>query len=183
MHVIDKIRSDPFSLDLTWNAGLLSSIALRWSQPMDELAYQTSWGELFQESLEQYLAGAEVQWPDAPLAWERINDFSRQVLLVLRDLPRGEWLSYGRLAARCGRPKAARAVGRVMASNPWPLLFPCHRVLGGNGQLTGFGPGLKMKEYLLVHEGVPFVATRTPRTNRNDPPDALECCCSTKSCR
>jgi len=78
------------------------------------------------------------------------------VLMTLYKVPTGQTLTYGELAGRCERPKAARAIGRVMASNPWPLIVPCHRVLGASGKLTGFGPGLDMKAYLLEKEGAPF---------------------------
>ncbi len=66
------------------------------------------------------------------------------------ELPAG----YGWLAARAGAPRSARAVGRVMAGNRFPLLYPCHRVIGADGKLVGFGPGLPMKTYLLEREGV-----------------------------
>ncbi len=62
-------------------------------------------------------------------------------------------MTYGELAQAVGRPKAARAVGQVLARNPFPLLIPCHRVVGTGHRLTGFRGGLAWKEYLLAHEG------------------------------
>ena len=171
MRICDLIRVDPLFLRLTWREGRLESIGLGWSgiqvagvgtsaldAPGDPLesVMTTAWGKPFQESLERYLAKEDPAWPEVPLAGEGLSDFAWEVLRRLRVLPAGTWLSYGRLAALCGHPKAARAVGRVMARNPWPLLIPCHRVLGRSGHLTGFGPGLDLKQYLLAHEGIPY---------------------------
>ena len=68
-------------------------------------------------------------------------------------IPSGETRSYGWIAEKVGHPRAARAVGRVTATNPLPLVVPCHRVVGSNGSLTGYGGGLRMKEALLRAEG------------------------------
>ncbi|WP_459938051.1 methylated-DNA--[protein]-cysteine S-methyltransferase [Desulfonatronum parangueonense] len=108
--------------------------------------------------MERYHAREDAGWPDVLLAWEGVSVFSRLVLQELRKLPHGSWLSYKELADQCAKPGASRAVGRVMARNPWPMLIPCHRVLGSDGRLTGFGPGLDMKAHLLHHEGIPFKA-------------------------
>ena len=151
---LDMIRADPLFLRLEWRTDLLESIQLRWSEPQDGIMLETRWARSFLESMERYLAKEHPNWPEPPLAMEGMSDFTWQVLQALRHVPWGTWLSYGELAARCGKPQAARAVGRVMARNPWPLVFPCHRVLGRSGQLTGFGPGLDMKQYLLAHEGI-----------------------------
>lgn len=157
--MIDHIRADPLSLRLTWREERLESIKLEWSgsqSPRRRSCRQSPWGRPFQEGLQRYLAREDPAWPDVPLAGHGLSDFAWKVLRHLRTVPTGDWRGYGRLAAECGHPGAARAVGRVMARNPWPLLFPCHRVLGGSGQLTGFGPGLDLKRFLLVHEGIPF---------------------------
>jgi methylated-DNA-[protein]-cysteine S-methyltransferase len=150
----DKICFAPLYVELRWKDDLLETIQLCWSADEHKSVLQTQWGEQFLGCLEQYLSGADVVWPALPLNWERVSVFSGQVLHALRKVPHGRWLTYGELAARCGRPKAARAVGRVMALNPWPLLVPCHRVLGADGRMTGFGSGLDMKAYLLNLEGV-----------------------------
>jgi methylated-DNA-[protein]-cysteine S-methyltransferase len=68
------------------------------------------------------------------------------------DIPYGETRSYGEIAAAIGRPGASRAVGAANAVNPIALIVPCHRVIGANGTLTGYGGGLPMKEALLAHE-------------------------------
>lgn len=87
------------------------------------------------------------------LDWTGISDFRRVVLEACASIPAGETRSYAWLAEQVGRPRAARAAGRVMATNPWPLFVPCHRVLGSDGSLHGYGGGLPMKEALLRVEG------------------------------
>jgi methylated-DNA-[protein]-cysteine S-methyltransferase len=80
-------------------------------------------------------------------------DFNRRVLRELARVPYGEVVTYGELAARAARPRAARAVGTVMNRNPLPIVLPCHRVIGSNGKLVGYGGGLHRKEALLRLEG------------------------------
>jgi methylated-DNA-[protein]-cysteine S-methyltransferase len=80
------------------------------------------------------------------------TDFQRRVWLALADIPYGETESYGALAVRVGNPKACRAVGLANGRNPIPLVLPCHRVIGANGSLTGYGGGLALKQRLLDHE-------------------------------
>lgn len=79
--------------------------------------------------------------------------FARQVLDELALVPYGQTTTYGTLAAKVGAPRAARAVGTVMNRNPIPIVLPCHRVVGANGSLTGYGGGLDVKERLLRLEG------------------------------
>ncbi|HEY3156000.1 MAG TPA: methylated-DNA--[protein]-cysteine S-methyltransferase [Candidatus Eisenbacteria bacterium] len=79
--------------------------------------------------------------------------FQRAVWKRLCAIPTGKTISYGALAASIGRPRAARAVGAAVGANPVPILVPCHRVIGQDGSLTGFGLGLPMKRALLLHEG------------------------------
>ncbi len=81
------------------------------------------------------------------------TDFQRSVWAGTRDIPYGSVKSYGWLAARIGRPKAARAVGAALGKNPVPIVVPCHRVVGADGSLTGFGCGLEWKRALLGLEG------------------------------
>jgi methylated-DNA-[protein]-cysteine S-methyltransferase len=69
-------------------------------------------------------------------------------------IPYGSVVTYGEIAKRIGKPKAARAVGQALNKNPVPIIIPCHRVIGSGGNLTGFGGGIKIKEFLLKHEGV-----------------------------
>src|ERR1700761_3555690 len=94
-----------------------------------------------------YFAG-ELTSFELPLSMTGTG-FQRTVWAALCDIPYGETISYGELARRIGNPKASRAVGAANGSNPIPIVVPCHRVIGSNGTLTGFGGGLKTKEILL----------------------------------
>ena len=80
------------------------------------------------------------------------TDFQRQVWTALRGIPDGETISYGALALRIGRPAAVRAVGLANGANPISIVLPCHRVIGSNRSLTGYGGGLPRKQWLLQHE-------------------------------
>ncbi len=94
----------------------------------------------------------------ASLAWSLSGTpFQRKVWLALTAIPPGETSSYGALAARIGMPTAVRAVGLANGANPTPLVVPCHRVIGADGSLTGFGGGLDRKRWLLRHEGACFI--------------------------
>jgi methylated-DNA-[protein]-cysteine S-methyltransferase len=79
--------------------------------------------------------------------------FQRDVWAALRTIPKGKTLSYGQLAQRIGKPKAVRAVGLANGQNPVAIVVPCHRVIGANGSLTGYGGGMGRKAWLLAHEG------------------------------
>ena len=85
------------------------------------------------------------------------TDFQRKVWALLRKIPAGTTTSYGALAATLGQPGASRAVGLANGSNPVGLVVPCHRVIGSNGSLTGYGGGLPRKRWLLAHEGVMLI--------------------------
>ena len=80
--------------------------------------------------------------------------FQRRVWAALRSIPAGRTMSYGALAASLGQPGASRAVGLANGSNPVAIVVPCHRVIGADASLTGFGGGLHRKRWLLEHEGV-----------------------------
>jgi methylated-DNA-[protein]-cysteine S-methyltransferase len=100
--------------------------------------------------LQSYFRG-ELQEFDLPLALVG-TPFQLRVWESLRAIPYGETISYGQLAEQIGQPKAARAVGLANGSNPIPIIVPCHRVIGSNGHLTGYGGGLSIKEKLLSFE-------------------------------
>ena len=104
------------------------------------------------EQLEQYFAGERTEF-ELELA-PRGTEFQRRVWSLLLEIPFGETTTYGALAAKVDAPRAARAVGMVMNRNPIPIVLPCHRVVGANGSLTGYGGGLHVKERLLRLEGV-----------------------------
>jgi methylated-DNA-[protein]-cysteine S-methyltransferase len=80
------------------------------------------------------------------------TEFQRRVWEQLKAIPCGETLSYGQLAARIGQPKASRAVGLANGRNPVSIIIPCHRVIGADGSLTGYGGGVRRKQWLLEHE-------------------------------
>ena len=100
--------------------------------------------------MREYFSGRRTEF-DLPLAPEG-TEFQRTVWRHLQDIPYGQTISYGELAKRVGNPKASRAVGAANGCNPLPIVIPCHRVIGANGKLTGFGGGLPTKEMLLSLE-------------------------------
>ncbi len=100
--------------------------------------------------LQAYFRG-ELKEFDLPLAMEG-TEFQLRVWNALRAIPYGETISYAQLAERIGNPKAVRAVGLANGSNPIPIIVPCHRVIGSDGSLTGFGGGLSTKKMLLELE-------------------------------
>lgn len=103
--------------------------------------------------LREYLAGRRTAFDLQPeLSW--VTPFRRDVLLACAAIPRGQTATYGDLARRVGRPAAFRAVGNAMRTNPVAIVIPCHRVVGSDGSLTGFGGGLDVKRRLLEMEGV-----------------------------
>ena len=99
------------------------------------------------KQLDEYFAGKRREF-DLPLLFEG-TDFQKSVWAALQTIPYGETRSYGEIAAQVGNPKAARAVGMANNRNPIAIICPCHRVIGADGSLVGFGGGLAMKEYLL----------------------------------
>lgn len=101
--------------------------------------------------LATYFAGDIHAIDDIPTATAG-TAFQREVWRALREIPAAETISYGQLAVRIGRPRAVRAVGLANGSNPVGVVVPCHRVIGANGSLTGYGGGLHRKEWLLAHE-------------------------------
>ena len=148
----ETIAASKLALVLTWEKDVLASISLLWAKDAAPSKPQTPLGRTLAELLPRYEAGERVRWPELPIAMESLPRFHRTVLEQLRRIPAGETRSYAGLAGLCGSPKAARAVGQVMANNPWPLIYPCHRVLRTDGSLGGFGPGLEMKQWLLELE-------------------------------
>lgn len=104
------------------------------------------------KQLREYLAGKRERF-DVPVDLSWVTPFRRAVLEECARIPRGQVATYAELARRVGRPKASRAVGNTMRTNPIPIVIPCHRVVGSDGSLTGFGGGLDMKRRLLALEG------------------------------
>jgi methylated-DNA-[protein]-cysteine S-methyltransferase len=108
--------------------------------------------------LREYFRGERRAF-DLPLA-PRGTPFQLATWRALTTIPFGETISYEELARRVGRPSASRAVGAANGANPLPIVVPCHRVIGKNGSLTGFGGGLNTKRALLELEGAPCVEPR-----------------------
>lgn len=98
--------------------------------------------------LQAYYDGQRVDFDDK-LDLSGSTGFQRSVWRATRSIPYGETRSYGWIAVQIGRPKAPRAIGQALKSNPLPVIIPCHRVIGSDGTLGGFGDGLEMKKYLL----------------------------------
>jgi methylated-DNA-[protein]-cysteine S-methyltransferase len=123
-------------------AGAFGLRVLRSAKPIDAA----------RRELDEYFEGKRHDF-DLPLDVALLADFNRRVLRELARVPYGEVVTYGELATRAARPRAARAVGMVMNRNPLPIVLPCHRVIGSNGKLTGYAGGLERKETLLRLEG------------------------------
>jgi methylated-DNA-[protein]-cysteine S-methyltransferase len=123
-------------------AKLLGTRILRTAKPIDPARRQLD--EYFEHRRREFDVDVDLRLSAA---------FSRRVLEELARVPYGETTTYGDLAARAARPRAARAVGTVMNRNPIPIILPCHRVVGANGSLVGYGGGLERKEALLRLEG------------------------------
>jgi methylated-DNA-[protein]-cysteine S-methyltransferase len=105
------------------------------------------------ERLKAYFAG-DIGAIDAIAADSAGTEFQRKCWKALRKIPAGSTWSYHQLAQRIGHPAAVRAVGAANGANPISVVVPCHRVIGANGSLTGYGGGLDRKRWLLRHEGV-----------------------------
>jgi len=104
--------------------------------------------------LDEYFAGQRREF-ELPLRLGG-TEFQRRVWGELEEIPYGETWSYGQLASRIGKPRASRAVGLANGRNPISIVVPCHRVIGADGSLTGYGGGLERKRWLLAHEGLPL---------------------------
>ncbi len=113
------------------------------------------WNPELARRLGRYAAGAADDFRDVAVASAAKTEFQHRIVAECRRIAYGETLSYQELAARAGRPRAARAVGNCMASNTIPLVIPCHRVVGAGGSLGGYSApsGLSMKRRLLALEG------------------------------
>jgi len=104
-------------------------------------------------TIHNYFAG-DCRALDAVAVELNGTPFQRKVWQALREIPAGSTRSYADLARRIGEPRAVRAVGAANGANPVAVIVPCHRVIGADGTLTGYGGGLERKQWLLAHEGV-----------------------------
>jgi methylated-DNA-[protein]-cysteine S-methyltransferase len=103
--------------------------------------------------LDEYFEGRRRDF-DLRIDWSLASEFTRRILKATAAIPFGQTSTYGKVAAQAGNPKASRAAGRALGSNPIPIVVPCHRVVGTNGQLTGYTGGLHRKIALLQMEGI-----------------------------
>lgn len=115
----------------------------------------TDWAPQLRKKFEAYAAGQKVRFDEVKIIRQRpLTEFQKQVVEIVRSIPRGETLTYGEVARLAGSPGAARAVGSVMSSNPIPIIVPCHRVVGACGSLGGFSAagGIRTKQWMLEIE-------------------------------
>jgi methylated-DNA-[protein]-cysteine S-methyltransferase len=128
--------------------GRLTELGFR--EPASDLSPATRSPEL-EAQLREYFSGQRKTF-DYPLA-PKGTEFQRAVWNALLEIAYGDTVTYAQLAQRIGRPSAVRAVGAANGANPIPVIIPCHRVIGSNGTLTGYGGGIERKQWLLALEG------------------------------
>ncbi len=133
----ENILSHLKAIELTFG----DSVAMSDSTILNETSNQLKL--YFEKKLESF---------DLPLFWTG-TDFQKSVWPQLTKIPYGTTVNYGLIAERIGKPKSSRAVGMANHNNPIPIVVPCHRVIGKNGALVGYGGGLWRKKWLLEHEG------------------------------
>lgn len=124
-------------------AGKVSPRVLHQPRKLDDVAFE----------LDEYFRGERTSF-DLPIDWSLSSDFTRRILQACARIPFGHLASYGDMAREAGNPKASRAAGRALGSNPIPIVVPCHRVVGTSGKLTGYTGGVHRKVALLAVEGV-----------------------------
>ncbi len=125
-----------------------------WEKPVKAERAPSRVEKVFRLMGEAYMGRKVKRLP--PLAWSRLKPFTRKVLGLTLQIPRGYVTGYGAVAEVLGFPRAARAVGLALALNPFPLLIPCHRVIRGDLTLGGYSIGLEVKAEILRREGVAF---------------------------
>ena len=135
-------------------AAFLASLRRRVTGRIERAAEPTAEAR---RQIAEYVQGSRTTF-DLPIDWTALTDFQRRVLRAALAVRRGQVATYGEIARRIGRPRASRAVGQALGHNPFPLVIPCHRVLGSDGSLRGYGGGggTKTKAWLLQLEGASF---------------------------
>ena len=160
---LHTVNSPIGALYLTGEGGAVTGLYFR--QPAGSFDPPGDLGREAEAQLRAYFAGERRNF-DLPLRPEG-TDFQKAVWQALRTIPYGETRSYGQIAAGIGRPRACRAVGMANHRNPISILIPCHRVVGSDGCLTGYGGGLERKAALLALERGEGVSARwAPRAPR-----------------
>jgi methylated-DNA-[protein]-cysteine S-methyltransferase len=114
--------------------------------------------EKLAKGIADFLKGEAKQFDLDIIDLAQCSEFQKRVLIAEYGIPRGWVSTYGRIAKHIGYPRAVRAVGRALATNPFPVVIPCHRAVSGNGALGGYQGGLVMKKKLLELEGIHFIS-------------------------
>lgn len=178
------IKDTPIgALCFTWNSAGLTSIDFAGHSCAHDptpTARSSQLAQSIQQQFAEYFLGRRKKF-ELPVDLTHLTNFQQKVLRELSKIPHGHTTSYGQLAAHCGLPKAARAVGHVMALNPLPVLLPCHRILAAGGTLGGYSGGLHIKKILLNLEQASSSQPDTSRdaretsTTENDGADLVPC--------
>lgn len=128
------------------------------AQPVPDAGNASPLTEQAAEMLKLHFKGEPQPFDSIPVDLSSMSDFKTRVLLLIRAIPHGEVKSYGQVAAMAGMPRAFRAIGGALAANPVPIIIPCHRVVGSNGNLTGYSApgGLHLKKIILLMEHIEF---------------------------
>jgi methylated-DNA-[protein]-cysteine S-methyltransferase len=158
---IDRINSPIGRILLIWEGAVLRALDFSDYEPRLERLLRSHYGSFrlapghapaeIEAPIEAYFDG-DLMAIDSVRVQTGGTPFQRQVWAALREIPAGKTTTYGELAKRIGRPGACRAVGMANGSNPVGIVVPCHRVIGADGTLTGYGGGLDRKRWLLAHE-------------------------------
>ena len=165
------------SCGLAWNDAGLTAFVLpgrdqadteRWlarqtgtRDPATSAAAAPPWIGALIVQVQRHLAGDLQDFTDVPLDFSRVSPFARRVYEAARTVPAGQTRTYGDLAGMLREPSAnSRTIGALMGSNPWPLIVPCHRIIGAGGRLIGFSSagGVRLKARLLAIEGAQLLA-------------------------
>lgn len=147
----ETVIAEPLALVLNWKGKNLASLNLHWAKDMEESDDLSMEAKQLKESLQRYVNGEDPDWPDLPMSLESLPRFHRRSIKALKDIPSGKTVTYGELAEKAGSPKGAQAAGQAMRKNPYPLVYPCHRVVGKNGKMVGYScdGGTELKKFLL----------------------------------
>lgn len=153
----NKIKTPLGALILVWDQESLITVAFEGDSNLLNLkiTQKKQCPTQFSKAFGDYFNGDGQALDSLPIK-QNGSAFYRKVWRELRKIPFGETRSYSEIAKAVGSPKAVRAVGTANAKNPHTIIVPCHRVIGKDGTLTGYGGGLKRKAWLLDHEGAPF---------------------------
>lgn len=152
---------------LAWNGADLTAFALPGTdqassaEPTGLPAATPDWVRELVARVQRHLAGELQDFTGVALDYSRVAPFARRVYEATRKVPAGRTCTYGELAGMLGEPPgASRAIGALLGANPWPLIVPCHRIVGAKGRLTGFSAagGVRTKARLLALEGAQLLA-------------------------